>query len=119
MYARIRIEPGSVDDRKGRTFVEGTVIWAERHSGFLVTVGEDFAVLDTDAPGQALQFLVDAISQAAGAPDGPPERVAASHIADIPGEGPVQVHWVFDPGQRDRVLAVVREKLADSPDFTA
>jgi hypothetical protein len=112
MYPPIRIQTGSVDDRKGRTFIEGTVIWAERRSGFLVTVGEDFAVLDTDAPGHGLQFLVDAISEAAGAPVGPPERVASSHIADMPGEGPVEVHWAFDPGRRDRLLAVIKEKLA-------
>jgi hypothetical protein len=112
MCAAIRIEPGSVDDRKGRTFVEGTVNWAGHRSGFLVTVGDDFAVLDTDAPGQGLRFLVDAISDAAGPPDGPPEPVAASHIGDMPGEGPVQVYWGFDPGRRDRLLAVIREKLA-------
>lgn len=112
MCAVIRIEPGSIDDRKGRTFVEGTIVWAERRSEFLVTVGDDYAVLDTDAPGQGLRFLVDAISDGAGPPEGPPEPVAASHISDMPGEGPMQVHWSFDPGRRDRLMALLREKLS-------
>src|SRR6266508_4100488 len=98
MSAAVRVEPGSIDDRKGRLFLEGTVVSAGRRSGFLVTVGDDYAVLDTDASG-------------AGPPDGPPRPVAVSHVSDMPGEGPVEVGWAFDPGRRDGVRAVLREAL--------
>jgi len=112
MSAAVRIEQGSVVDRKGRTFLEGTVVWAGRRGGFFVTVGDDYAVLDTDASGEGLQFLLEAISDAAGPPVGPPEPVAVSHISDMPGEGPVQVQWAFDPGRRDGLLAALTEKPA-------
>jgi len=38
--------------------------------------------------------------------------VAVSHISDMPGEGPVQVQWAFDPGRRDGLLAALTEKPA-------
>ncbi len=111
MSAAVRVEPGSIDDRKGRLFLEGTVVSAGRRSGFLVTVGDDYAVLDTDASGEGLRFLLMVISDIAGPPDGPPRPVAVSHVSDMPGEGPVEVGWAFDPGRRDGVRAVLREAL--------
>jgi len=108
----IRLEPGSADDRKGRLFLEGAIIWAGRRSEFLVVVGDDYAALDTDASGDGLRFLVEAVSGVAGPPAGPPEPVAVSHISDMPGEGPVQVHWSFDADRRVRLVDVLRRSLA-------
>jgi hypothetical protein len=110
----IRVESGSVEDRKGRIFLEGAVVWAGHRSAFLIVVGDDYAVLDTDASGQGLRFLVEALSDVAGPPTGPPEPVAVSHISDMPGEGPVQVHWRFDAERRARVVDVLRTRLAGS-----
>ncbi len=110
----VRLEPGSADDRKGRLFLEGAVVWAGRRGAFLVVVGDDYASLDTEASGAGLRFLVEVISDVAGPPAGPPEHVAVSHISDMPGEGPVQVHWRLDAEQRARHVDVLRRMLAGS-----
>jgi hypothetical protein len=109
----IRLERGSAEDRKGRLFLEGAVVRAGRRSAFLVVVGDDYAVLDTDASGEALRFLVEVVSALAGPPAGPPEPVAVSHISDIPGEAPVQVHWSFDAERRAHLVDVLRRRLTE------
>ncbi len=111
MSQPIRLEPGSADDRKGRLFLEGAVVWAGRRSPYLLVVGDDYAALDTDASGDGLRFLVEAVSDVAGPPAGPPEHVAVSHISDMPGEGPVLVHWRLDSERRARLVDVLRGRL--------
>jgi hypothetical protein len=56
--------------------------------------GDDYAALVPDASGGCLRFLVEAISDAAGHPAGPPENVAVSHISDMPeraGAGALEI----------------------------
>lgn len=112
MSRAIGLEPGSVYERKGRLFLEGAVIRAGHRSAYFIVVGDDYATLDTDASGEGLRFLVDTISEAAvNPPTGPPQPVAVSHISDMPGEGPVQVHWSFDAARRARLGNTLKERL--------
>lgn len=111
MALPIYVEPRSVDERKGRVFVEGTLVQGERRCGFLVVVGEDYAVLDTEASGEGLRYLVDLLSSTAGPPARGPDPVAVSHLSDTPGEAPVSAYWSFDPVLRPRLVAIVRDSL--------
>lgn len=111
MALPISVEARSVDERKGRLFVEGTLVEGERRSGFLVVVGDEYAVMDTEAAGDGLRYLVGLVSRAVGPPSRGPDPVATSHLADMPGEAPMSVYWSFDPVLRPRLLAVVREGL--------
>lgn len=111
MSLPISVEPRSVDERKGRVFVEGTLVHGEHRWGFLVVVGEEYAVLDTEASGKGLRYLLDLVSGAVGPPARGPDPVAVSHLSDTPGEAPVSVYWSFDPVLRAGLLAVVRDRL--------
>lgn len=111
MALPISVEPRSVDERKGRVFVEGTLVQGERRCGFLVVVGGEYAVMDTEASGEGLRYLVDLVSGTVGSPARGPDHVATSHLSDTPGEGPVSVYWSFDPVLQARLLAVVRTRL--------
>ncbi len=111
MTPPISVEARSVDERKRRLFVEGTLVEGERRSGFLVVVGDEYVVMDTEAAGDGLRYLVGLVSGTVGPPSRGPDPVATSHRADVPGETPMSVYWSFDPALRPRLVAVVREGL--------